>query len=141
MSLPPGLQRILAFGLVAALVASIVGIVVLAAIGKPQPVELLGLPAALIVAISSGQIFLGHQAVTTAQAAATADVIQTLSSQLAGAVQNAAGGSPPTTMAPTAEPATSPSPDPTSGSGSSASDERATSPGRFAAPGAPSPPP
>lgn len=100
----PTLQRVLGVGLVVSLVAAIAGIVVLAALGKPQPVELLGLPAALIVAISTGQIFLGHQQVTTAAGATTAATIQGLTNALAGGIAGA--NVPATTAAPTDAPPT-----------------------------------
>lgn len=118
----PTLQRTLVVSVVAVLLVSVAGIVVLAALGKPQPPELLAIPPALIVAITSGQLFLGHQGVVNTQTTAMAGTIQTLTNQLAG--MSAAAAPIPATPAPDAAatiPATSApaAPDMTTGSTSS----------------------
>lgn len=118
----PALQRVLGVGLVIALVTAIAGIVTLAAMGRQQPVELLGLPAALIVAISTGQLFLGHQGVVTTQTNAMAGTIQALTSQIAAG--NVAGPITTTTPASAGVQTIPPSSDqgtPTTNSGSETS--------------------
>lgn len=125
MTLGTGLMRwaIVTLGVVTA--GTLAGIVALAALGHSVPQQLLDAFGQEIIALFGGQLFLGHQQVVQGQTAATSATIQGLTAQLGGAV-NVAAGAPPATQAPTVVPVnpdipTSPSPAPTSATGSTGS--------------------
>jgi hypothetical protein len=114
-----GLQKVLVWGVIVVTIETIGGFFVLAALHVDFPAALSGLPALEVGALISGQLFLGHQDVVKDSNANAAATIKTLSDQLVGVANVAAGTPTPPTAAPTSVPGTATG-SPASSSGSDA---------------------